>query len=274
METFRRRLPELVLVRAVLAEREAGALLLVLLITKRRLLFGAVVAAAAFFVAGCGGPDRPNVVLIVVDSLRADALGSYGNEPTPSPAIDHLAAEGVRFERAVAPASWNLPSVSSLVTSTQPWVHGQGAPSSGAREVTTLAESFSAAGYRTAAFTEVAWPLLQRGFGTFQNTAFKDTFGSPDANSAARTLQAGGREGPQVGTVRAVDHDVVRIEVADVELIRFAGRQAGGRRGREQQQEYRERREKKLSHVQPIRHANRLLYTGVSSARNAAFFVN
>ena len=150
-----------------------------------------VVTVSALPLAGCGGDAaRPNVVLIVVDSLRADALGSYGSEPTPSPAIDHLAAEGVHFERAVAPASWNLPSVSSLVTSTPPWVHGQGAPSSGAREVATLAESFAAAGYRTGAFTEMAWPLLQRGFGTFQNTAFKDMFGSPDANSAARTLQA------------------------------------------------------------------------------------
>ncbi len=157
----------------------------------RWLLSIATVAATALPLAGCGGDAaRPNVVLIVVDSLRADALGSYGSEPTPSPAIDHLAAEGVRFERAVAPASWNLPSVSSLVTSTPPWVHGQGAPPSGAREVITLAGSFAAAGYRTGAFTEMAWPLLQRDFGTFQNTAFKDVFGSPDANSAARTLEA------------------------------------------------------------------------------------
>ena len=157
----------------------------------RWLLSIATVAATALPLGGCGGDaTRPNVVLIVVDSLRADALGSYGSEPTPSPAIDRLAVEGVRFERAVAPASWNLPSVSSLVTSTPPWVHGQGAPSTGAEEVTTLAQSFAAAGYRTGAFTEMAWPLLQRGFGTFQNTAFKDVFGSPDANSAARTLEA------------------------------------------------------------------------------------
>jgi arylsulfatase A-like enzyme len=130
------------------------------------------------------------VLLIVVDSLRADALGSYGADPTPSPATDHLASEGLRFERAVAPASWNLPSVSSLVTSTPPWVHGQGAPASGAAEIATLAETFAAAGYRTGAFTEVAWPLLQRGFDTFQNTAFGHTFGDPEANSAERTFGA------------------------------------------------------------------------------------
>jgi arylsulfatase A-like enzyme len=146
--------------------------------------------AVTFSIGGCGGGSRPNVVLIVVDSLRADALGRYGAEPTPSPAMDHLGAEGVTFERAVAPASWNLPSVSSLVTSTPPWVHGQGAPASGAAEIVTLGEAFAAAGYRTGAFTEMAWPLLQRGFDTFQNTAFGHTFGDPEANSAERTFGA------------------------------------------------------------------------------------
>ncbi len=155
------------------------------------LALAAVLAALALPTAGCGGgSERPNVVLIVVDSLRADALGGHGSDPSVSPTIDRLAAEGVRFERAVAPASWNLPSVSSLVTSTPPWVHGQGAPASGAGEIVTLAETFADAGYRTGAFTEVAWPLLQRGFETFQNTAFKHTFGDPETNSAARTLEA------------------------------------------------------------------------------------
>jgi uncharacterized sulfatase len=155
---------------------------------KRLVLHAVAVAGAALSVVGCGGGgERPNVVLIVVDSLRADALGGG---PSASPAIDRLAEEGVRFERAVAPASWNLPSVSSLITSTPPWVHGQGAPASGAGEITTLAETFAAAGYRTGAFTEMAWPLLQRGFETFQNTAFKHTFGDPESNSAAPTLQA------------------------------------------------------------------------------------
>jgi arylsulfatase A len=161
---------------------------------KRPLALVAYATVLAFTILGAvacgGGVERPNVVLVVVDSLRADALGCDGGDPGVSPAIDRLAAEGVCFERAVAPASWNLPSVSSLVTSTYPWVHGQGAPATGAAEITTLAETFAEAGYRTAAFTEMAWPLLQRGFGTFQNTAFKDIYGDPDSNSAARTLDA------------------------------------------------------------------------------------
>jgi arylsulfatase A-like enzyme len=138
----------------------------------------------------CGGSRPPNVVLIVVDSLRADALGPSDGQPTVSPRIDRLVADGLRFERAVAPASWNLPSLSSLVTSTYPWTHGQGAPASGKAELTTLAEAFARAGYRTAAFAEVGWPLLQRGFDVFENTAGSDVFGDPRGNSAAKTLGA------------------------------------------------------------------------------------
>ncbi|MCG6927703.1 MAG: sulfatase [Acidobacteria bacterium] len=157
----------------------------------KRLVLSFIVVAVGLPLGGCGeSGQKPNVVLIVIDSLRADGLGCYGDEPSPSPAIDRLAEEGVRFERAVAPASWNLPSVSSLITSAPPWVHGQGAPATGATEVATLAETFAAAGYRTGAFTETAWPLLQRGFETFQNTAFGHTFGDPEANSADRTLEA------------------------------------------------------------------------------------
>lgn len=147
-------------------------------------LFGLVLPLAA-----CGGGRPPNVVLIVVDSLRADALGPQGKLPSVSPRIDRLTAEGLRFERAVAPASWNLPSLSSLVTSTYPWRHGQGA-SAGEAELRTIAEVFSKAGYRTAAFSEVAWPLLKRGFDVFENTAGSDTFGDPRGNSAAKTLGA------------------------------------------------------------------------------------
>src|SRR5512139_2905699 len=87
--------------------------------------------------AACGRSRPPNVVLIVVDSLRADAVGPQGGQPTVSPRIDRLAADGLRFERAVAPASWNLPSLSSLMTSTYPWVNGQGAPATAA-DLTTL----------------------------------------------------------------------------------------------------------------------------------------
>ncbi len=139
--------------------------------------------------AACGGGRKPNLVLIVVDSLRADALGPQGSLASVSPRIDRLASESLRFERAIAPASWNLPSLSSLVTSTYPWRNGQGAPASGV-DLATLAEVFSKSGYRTAAFTEASWPLLKRGFDVFENTAGSDLFGDPKGNSAAKTLGA------------------------------------------------------------------------------------
>ena len=116
---------------------------------RRSTLVAAALAALALPFTACGRSHPPNVVLIVVDSLRADALGPHGSQPSVSPHIDRLAADGLRFERAIAPASWNLPSLSSLVTSTYPWVHGQGAPASGQAEVATLAEAYARAGYRT-----------------------------------------------------------------------------------------------------------------------------
>lgn len=64
--------------------------------------------------------ERPNVVLIVVDTLRADKLGAYGFGLATSPELDALAAQGVRFEYAMAPSSWTRPSVGSLITGRYP----------------------------------------------------------------------------------------------------------------------------------------------------------
>jgi arylsulfatase A-like enzyme len=168
----------------------------------RRMLHSSLLAACtgvAAWAVGCAGRSTPpNVVVIVVDSLRADALGCYGDKPASSPRIDEFAAEGLRFERAMAQASWNLPSVSSLVTSAPPWATGwsAGAP---AEDTRTLAEVFSRAGHRTGAFTEVAWPLLQRGFETFVNAAGPDMYGDPAGNSATKTF------GAALGWVRRED---------------------------------------------------------------------
>ncbi len=69
-------------------------------------------------------PDQVNVVIFLIDSLRADRLGAYGYERRPtSPQIDALAHEAVVFEQAYAPASWTLPAVASLMTSTFPCEH-------------------------------------------------------------------------------------------------------------------------------------------------------
>jgi arylsulfatase A-like enzyme len=67
---------------------------------------------------------RPNVLLVSIDSLRADHLGSYGYARRTSPTIDRLASEGVLFEKAIAPAPWTVPSHMTLLTALPPEVHG------------------------------------------------------------------------------------------------------------------------------------------------------
>ena len=66
------------------------------------------------------GARGPNVLLISVDSLRADHLGCYGYPRPTSPNIDRLAAEGVRFERALSPSPWTLPAHVTMLSALAP----------------------------------------------------------------------------------------------------------------------------------------------------------
>jgi len=99
------------------------------------------------------GRSRPNVILYVVDCLRADHVGAYGYGRPTTPQLDRLAADGVLFENVHACASWTKPSVGCLFTGLYPAFHGAqtvddvmdtGNP--------TLAELFRAEGYATAAW--------------------------------------------------------------------------------------------------------------------------
>ena len=71
-------------------------------------------------------PAGPNLVVILIDTLRADALGSYGNPDRLTPELDAFAGRAVRFARMLAPAPWTLPSVASLLTGLAPQTHGAG----------------------------------------------------------------------------------------------------------------------------------------------------
>ena len=120
------------------------------------LLVLALASLMALLPVGCRpveGPP-PNVLLITVDTLRADHLGSYGFELDTSPRIDALAAEGVLFERAIAASSRTVPSHASIMTSRYPREHSVGHLNgkSTLRDATTLAQHFRAAGYSTAGF--------------------------------------------------------------------------------------------------------------------------
>jgi arylsulfatase A-like enzyme len=125
----------------------------------------ALALLAVVMVTGCerGGAPR-NVLLISVDSLRADRLGAYGHDRETSPTLDRLAAEGVLFERAISPTSWTLPSHVTLLSGRDPAKHGTVARTDRIDdEVPLLQEAFSRAGYETAGF--YSGPFLHPYFG-------------------------------------------------------------------------------------------------------------
>jgi arylsulfatase A-like enzyme len=116
--------------------------------------------------------QRPNILLISVDTLRADHLSSDGYARVTSPFLDSLASQGVRFERAYATSSWTTPSVVSMLTSTYQNRHRMGArfrgiPTRWSRipdELPSLAESLQRSGYRTFGLVANANLPADRGF--------------------------------------------------------------------------------------------------------------
>ena len=111
---------------------------------------------------------RPNVLLITVDTLRADRLGCYGYEQARTPNIDSLAAEGVLVERAIAPTPITLPSHTTILTGLEPPAHGvrDNGVFRAPDELETIAEQLGAEGYRTQAF--VSAEVLHRRYGLDQ----------------------------------------------------------------------------------------------------------
>ena len=121
---------------------------------------------------------RSDIIIITIDTLRADHLGCYGYFRDTSPNIDHFAQEAVFFENVFTTMATTLPAHLSLMTSTYTPTHGIRAnvevwkrPFTGARGITTLAEAMSLLGYETAAFIS-ATPLkphsgVQVGFETY-----------------------------------------------------------------------------------------------------------
>lgn len=105
-----------------------------------------------------GGAKRPNVLLIVLDTVRADHLSVYGYARSTTPGLERLAREGVTFEQALAPAPWTLPSHATLFTGLYPVQHHSGRfhPRLD-QHLTTLPELLHAQGYQTVAFSNNTW---------------------------------------------------------------------------------------------------------------------
>ncbi len=97
---------------------------------------------------------RPNLVIYLVDTLRADRLGCYGYDRPTSPNLDRFADEATLFEAAIAQAPWTRPSVASILTGLGPLAHGvRTVEDRLPAKAETLAERLKGAGYRTAAFS-------------------------------------------------------------------------------------------------------------------------
>jgi len=121
-------------------------------------------------VAGCGADSvparRPNILLVVIDTLRADRLGAYGNRRGLTPFLDELAARGHVAQRARAQAPWTNPSVASILTSRFQSQHGIITYGSVlAESELTLAEVLKADGYATGAFSANGLIGKSLGFG-------------------------------------------------------------------------------------------------------------
>ena len=99
-------------------------------------------------------PDFPNVVLVVMDTLRADRTSTYGYARPTTPALDRLAARGLVYENAYSTSSWTWPSTASLLCGMYPDEHGvlSNEQCTLARPIDTVAEALQRAGWTTAAF--------------------------------------------------------------------------------------------------------------------------
>lgn len=155
-----------------------SALRMIQIVKVQRLYFFSVTLAVASLLLGAAGgdpipgelsthpvsPGKPNILLIVIDTLRADHVHCYGYEKPITPNLDNLADRGIRFSNLVAQSSWTRPSMASILTSRYPvehmtgWIH-QALPDS----IPTLAEILRENGYYTMAVGNNGH--LDRGFG-------------------------------------------------------------------------------------------------------------
>lgn len=150
---------------------------------------GRLAVLCAATTVGCRDDSRAshNVVLIVLDTVRADHLSCYGYSRPTTPNLDAFAAGADRYLTARSTAPWTLPSHASLFTGKPAWAHGADAmklPGGSVADAmplspdeTTLAEAFAAAGYDTAAFVANKGYVnprmgLDQGFAHFMNERF------------------------------------------------------------------------------------------------------
>jgi arylsulfatase A-like enzyme len=158
-----------------------------------------------------GAPERPNVLLISIDSLRHDHLGCYGYGRATSPNLDRLAAEGAVFEQHVSSSSWTLPAHAALFTALPDSGHGcTDVDRALSPRHQTVAEQFQAGGYATAGF--FAGPFLHPGFGLGQGF---DIYQDCTSNAAALAAKPASEWGRDSATNRLSHKDVANPRTFD-----------------------------------------------------------
>jgi arylsulfatase A-like enzyme len=170
-------------------------------VSARALVAASAVACAALALAAPVRRRPPHLLLLTVDTLRADALGVYAGGDRGTPAMDRLAREGTLFESAASPMPMTRPAHFSMLTSLYPRQHGVVnnrivLPA----EALTVAEVLKGRGYRTAAFTAVS--LLQaasgagQGFDHFEAPAGLAEGADAVVPRALRWIEAQGQAAP------------------------------------------------------------------------------
>ncbi len=176
-----------------------------------------VLLTLSVLLSACGPAEeisdaRLNVIVLTLDTVRADALGVYGQKLPTTPNIDAMAADGFVFRQAVASAPSTFPSHSTLFTGKQPYVHGVRANAGYvlSQENVTLAEVLQAEGYRTSA--EIAAPVLAQSRHLDQGF---EVYRDPVAMQTGLERMDAGEAVP-----RRISRDAEDITEAGIEFIR------------------------------------------------------
>src|SRR5207302_2842625 len=125
------------------------------------------------------GPRRPNVVLITIDTLRADHVGCYDGKLAATPAIDRLCSDGIVFEHAISQVPLTWPSHAAIMTGTYPFQNGvqdfTGQPLDS--RFRSVAQAFKQHGYATGAVVSAF--VLDRSWGLARGFDFYDDAFAP-----------------------------------------------------------------------------------------------
>lgn len=144
-----------------------------------------IIMMIVILTTSCGRENRVNVLLVLMDTVRADHLSCYGYQRNTTPHIDSLAAAGTRAEYCQGQASWTLPTMTTILSGVSSVVHGAGRSSTGfhgiSPDVPWLPMAFHREGYRTAAFFNVMF--MNEDFGFHRGFQHFDCQGVASGNS-------------------------------------------------------------------------------------------